>query len=393
MKPIASQQDKSRIMDFSYTKEQENSRQSIVEFIQTDVNPKIKIPGDPTSFDRHLWRACARHGLLSLGMPSPWSDAIDSSLLHMVIALEAAGYACIDNGLPFALTTQVCTVQQTILSHGTNDQKSQYLPGSINGELIGCHAMTELEAGSDSGNIGLVASRCSGGYRLSGEKVMIGLAPVADYCVMFATVDASAGRWGVTAFLINTNSQGFQVSPPAKKLGLDSAPMARLTLDDCFVADHCRLGPEGAGASIAHHSLELERTCILASQVGRMQRQLEQALEHARRRKQFDQSIIEFQAVSHRLADMKLRLETARLLLYKTAWKYDQDQSTVLESSMLKLLISESFLASSMDSMRIHGGYSYIEEHAAGRDTRDALGGVLYAGTSDIQRNIIAGLL
>jgi alkylation response protein AidB-like acyl-CoA dehydrogenase len=169
--------------------------------------------------------------------------------------------------------------------------------------------------------------------------------------------------------------------------------MGRITLSSCFVSESNRIGPEGAGAAIAHHALELERTCILASQVGRMQRQLELSVEHAKSRRQFDQPVGNFQAVSHRIAEMRLRVETARLLLYKTAWSIDQGQSATLESSLLKLHISESFLASSIDSMRVHGGYSYIENHVTGRDTRDALGGVLYAGTSDIQRNIIAGML
>ena len=380
-------------MEFGYTQKQNDLRSSIANFFHTQVNPKIELPPDPLRFDRQLWKTCAEHGMLSLGIPAPWSDMIDSSVLTMVIGLESAGYACVDNGLPFALTTQGCTVQRTLLHHGTDEQKNTYLPRSVSGELIGCHAMTEAEAGSDSGNIGLSAVRTADGYRLNGEKLMIGLAPVADFCILFATINASAGRWGITAFLFDTDNPGFQVTSPTRKLGLDSAPMGRITLNDCLIPETCRLGPEGAGAAIAHHTLELERTCILASQVGRMQRQLEQALEHARQRKQFGQSIIDFQAVSHRLADMKIRLETARLLLYQTAWKHDQGHNTALDSSMLKLLISESFLASSMDSMRIHGGYSYIENHESGRDTRDALGGVLYAGTSDIQRNIIAGLL
>lgn len=380
-------------MDFAYTSDQNEFRLALSETVTNEINPKLKSYSDPTVFDRNLWVTCAEKGMLSMGMPSPWSTIPDPSLLTMVMGLEAIGNACDDNGLPFALAAQGCTVQQTILHHGTESQKDTYLPGSIAGQLIGSHAMTEANAGSDSGNMRLSAVKSDKGYCLNGQKLMIGLAPIADYCVIFATVSAKAGRWGITAFLVDMKTQGISVSAPIKKVGLDSVPMGRITLDNCCVPENCRLGPEGAGAAIAHHSLELERTCILASQVGRMQRQLDDATKHARERKQFGQSIIDFQAVSHRLADMRVRLETARLLLYKTAWKFDQGESALLESSMLKLHISESFLESSVDSMRIHGGYSYIEGHTAGRDTRDALGGILYAGTSDIQRNIIAGLL
>lgn len=380
-------------MDFGYTTQQQALRSSITAFIQEKVNPVLQSPPNPERFDRDLWKACANEGLLSLNMPAPWVIGSETDLLTMVIALESIGYACDDNGLPFALATQGCTVQQTIAQHGSDAQKTHYLPRAIRGELIGSHAMTEPDAGSDSGKIGLLAAPIEGGYSLTGEKIMIGLAPVADFCVVFATVNPKAGRWGITAFLLDTNCTGFQVSAPTTKMGLNSVPMGRITLSSCKVPVSSRIGPEGAGAAIAHHALELERTCILASQVGRMQRQLDDSVAYAKSRKQFNQPIGNFQAVSHRLAEMRLRVETARLLLYKTAWTIDQNHPATLDSSLLKLHISESFLASSIDSMRIHGGYSYIEDHPTGQDTRDALGGVLYAGTSDIQRNIIAGML
>lgn len=380
-------------MDFAYTEAQELLRIELQEFISKAINPRLTHPAKPEKFNRDVWRECASKGLLGFGMPEPWAPGNDSSFSTLVIALEAVGYACDDNALPFMLATQVCTVQQTLVLHASNTLQQRWLPGSVSGDLIGCHAMTEPNAGSDSGAIRLKAEKAADGYVLNGEKIMIGLAPVADYCVLFATVNPDLNRWGQTAFLVDTRSTGFEVSDPVKKMGLDSAPMGRITLRDCRVSEESRLGPEGAGAAIANHSLELERTCILASQIGRLQKQLENAVRHARNRHQFGQAIGDFQAVSHRLADMKLRLETARLLLYKNAWQLDQGQSTALESAMLKLLISESFLQSSIDSMRVHGGYAFIDDHESGRDTRDALGGILYAGTSDIQRNIIAGLL
>jgi len=271
-------------MDFSYSPDQITLRSELSEFIQTEVNPALQDPPDPATFDKALWQKCANAGLLSLGMPKPWSERADTSLLTMVIALEAIGYACNDNGLPFALATQGCTVQQSIVQHGSSEQQSRYLPASVKGELIGSHAMTEPEAGSDSGSIRLHAVKTEGGYRLTGEKKMIGLAPVADYCVLFASANPDAGRWGVTAFLIDTHTSGFKVSAPVKKMGLISAPMGHLKLSDCFVPEENRLGPEGAGAAIAHHSLEMERICILASQTGRMRRQLELSLEHAKTR-------------------------------------------------------------------------------------------------------------
>lgn len=380
-------------MDFGYDDEQQKVREMTIEFVRTKVNPHLQSPPDPNQFDRSIWKACASQGLLSHGMPEPWGKKTHGSLLTMVMALESFGYACDDNGLPFALASQGCTIQLSLLAHGSQEQKDTFLPGCQSGELIGATAMTEPDAGSDSNSISMHAEKTDQGYLLNGEKLMITLAPVADFCIIFATVNKDAGRWGITAFLVELDMPGSKVIGPIDKLGLDSAPMGRIKLDDCLIPENRRMGPEGAGAAIAHHLLEVERTCILASQVGRMQRQLEDTVEYAKNRKQFNQSISDFQAVSHRMADMRVRLEHARLLLYKTAWKIDKGEPASLESSMLKLAISEDFLASSIDSMRIHGGYSYIENHFSGRDTRDALGGVLYAGTSDIQRNIIASLI
>jgi alkylation response protein AidB-like acyl-CoA dehydrogenase len=176
-------------------------------------------------------------------------------------------------------------------------------------------------------------------------------------------------------------------------MGLRTVPMGDLIFEDCYLTAENRLGPEGAGASISTNSLEWERCSILASHLGAMERQLETCIRYARQRHQFDQAIGKFQSVSNRIADMKLRLETARLLLYKVAWMKMKGQPAMMEAAILKLYLSECFVQSSLDAVRIHGGNGYLTEYGVERELRDAVGGVLYAGTSDIQRNIIAGLL
>jgi len=396
-------------MNFSLNAGNVAARTSVIDFVREVINPALESDPQPQNFDKVLWRQLAYAGFFELAMPEVWSnDRLYSkrdhagvrntilkhnNFLNQVIVLEALGYACDDNGLPFAATVQGSTVQQTLLLHGSKEQQQDYLPSCVAGDLIGSHAMTETNAGSDSAAISTQATKKGNGYLLNGEKRMITLAPIADFYIVFANVNPTVGRWGLTAFIVDKQLEGLTAFKANHKLGLDSVPIGSLNFENCFIPTSKRLGPEGAGAAIAQCSLELERSTVLANQVGQMNRQLELAVQHTRDRKQFGQAVGQFQSVSNRLADMRLRVETAQLLLYKTAWMRDQDQSTQLESSMLKLLISESFLASSIDAMRIHGGYSYLENHDAGRDTRDALGGVLYAGTSDIQRNIIAGLL
>jgi alkylation response protein AidB-like acyl-CoA dehydrogenase len=237
------------------------------------------------------------------------------------------------------------------------------------------------------------AERRGSEYVLNGTKSLVTLAPIADVALVFASTNPAAGKWGVSAFVVESSAPGLHASAMQHKMGLRTVPIGSLHFEDCVVPESARLGPEGAGVSISNHSLELERCCILASQLGAMERQLQQAIAHARSRRQFGQAIGKFQSVSNRVADMKLRIETARLLLYKVAWIVERGQPAMMEAALLKLYLSEAFVESGLDAIRIHGGVGYLTETGIERDLRDAVGGVLYAGTSDIQRNIISKLL
>lgn len=169
--------------------------------------------------------------------------------------------------------------------------------------------------------------------------------------------------------------------------------MGELIFQDCYIPSENRIGPEGAGARIFNHSMEWERSCILASNLGAMERQLERSISYARERQQFGQPIGKFQSVANWIVDMKIRLETARLLLYKVAWLKKMGKPAVMEAAMAKLYLSECFVQSGLDAVRTLGGYGYMTEFEVERDLRDAVGGTIYSGTSDIQRNIIARLM
>jgi alkylation response protein AidB-like acyl-CoA dehydrogenase len=261
------------------------------------------------------------------------------------------------------------------------------------GELIGAHGMTEPDTGSDAYNLVTHAIPCDGGYLLNGTKMFVTNAPVADLAVVFATVDPGKGMWGITGFIVEKGTPGFSVSRGIEKMGLRTSPMGELVLQDCFVPTANRLGAEGVGSRIFNNSMEWERSCILASHLGTMERQLENSIRYARERVQFDKPIGKFQSVANRIVDMKIRLETARLLLYKVAWLKKNGQPAVMEAAMAKLYLSECFVQSGMDAIRTFGGYGYMTEFEVERDLRDAIGGTIYSGTSDIQRNIIARLL
>jgi hypothetical protein len=198
---------------------------------------------------------------------------------------------------------------------------------------------------------------------------------------------------GVTGFLVDRDTPGLHVGRPIEKMGLKTSPMSEVTLDDCFVPAEHRLGREGRGAVIFNDSMEWERGCLSSSALGTMQRQLDGCVRYARERRQFGRPIAEFQAVSHRLAEMKLRLEAARLAVYRAAWAKQQGRPAPLEASLAKLQASEALVQSAMDAVLVYGGYGFCTEYGVERDLRDAVGARLYSGTSDIQREIIARAL
>ena len=380
-------------MDFDWTEEQVAYRDRVIAFAEQELNDGHIERDRQSEFSREHWNKCATFGILGLSVPAEFNGGVDTDFLTAMLAMEGMGRGCRDNGLTFALNAQMWTVQLPIVQFGTDIQKAKYLPGMCSGELIGAHAITEPETGSDVFSMTTRAEPTSGGYVLNGTKHYISLGTVADLALVFATLDPELGKWGVTAFLVECTSPGFSASPAREKMGLRTVPLCELNLENCFVPSENRLGSEGAGISLSTNSLEWERCCILASQLGAMERQLEACIDYARERRQFGQPIGKFQAVSHRIVDMKLRFETSRLLLYKAAWLKQQGRSAMTEAALLKLHLSECFVESSLDAIRVHGGKGYMTDAAIERDLRDAVGGTIYAGTSDIQRNIVAGLM
>jgi alkylation response protein AidB-like acyl-CoA dehydrogenase len=378
-------------MDFSWTDEQLAYRKAAVDLgrqlneglIERDRAGELSLDG---------WRACARFGLQGLPMPEAYGGAA-ADILTTMLTMEGLGYGCRDNGLIFAINAQMWSVQMPILDFGTPEQKARLLPPLVRGEWIGAHAMSEPDSGSDAYSLRARAERRNDGYVLNGTKTFVTNAPVADLTLVFATIDRSKGMWGVTAFLVERGTPGFRVSQQIEKLGLRTSPMAEVVLEDCFLPESSRLGPEGAGAKIFNSSMEWERSCILASHLGAMERQLEGSIRYARERQQFGQPIGKFQSVSNRIVDMRVRLETARLLLYKVAWMKKTGQPAVQEAALAKLYLSECFLQSSLDAIRVYGGYGYMTELEVERDLRDSIGGTIYSGTSDIQRVIAARLM
>lgn len=376
-------------MDFAWSDEQLAFREAVVDFAGKTLNERLEEREPAGEFPRELWEACAEFGIQGLPFPTEYGGT-DTDLLTTMLAMEGLGYACKDHGLLFSIHAHMWSVAMPILGFGTAEQKSRYLPGLIDGTLVGAHGMSEPDSGSDAFSLRTRAEKHGDRYVLNGTKTFVTNAPVADLFLAFASVDRERGMWGVTAFVIERDTPGLSVGRAIGKMGLKTSPMAEVTFTDCELPAEARVGQEGQGARIFNHSMGWERSCILATDVGAMERQLETSIEYARTRQQFGKPIGSFQLVASKIVDMKLALETSRLLLYRAAWAQAEGHEAGIEAALAKLHISESAVHAALDAIQVHGGYGYTTEFEVERDLRNMIGGRLYSGTSEIQRLIIA---
>jgi alkylation response protein AidB-like acyl-CoA dehydrogenase len=377
-------------MDFSYSSEQKLLRESIVKFARGALNHEVSERDRRHTFSRDLWRQCGDVGLLGLPVPEHYGGT-HADPLSCAIALEALGYGCRDGGLVFSICAHVLACVVPVWQHGSDSQKDKYLTGLCNGSLVGAHAITEPDSGSDTFSMRLRAERAEGGWRLHGSKTFISNGPVADVVVVFAVTDASKGfHGGVTAFLVERGTPGFGAGQQFVKMGLRTSPVGELTFDDVPISDDAVLGSVGGGAAVFGTAMDWERSLLVAAHVGTIERLLETSVAYARSRTQFGQAIGKFQAVSHKVADMKVQLEAARLLVYRTASRLGVSRTISLDAAVTKLFCSEALVKAALDCVQLHGGYGFMEEYEVERALRDAVGSTLYSGTSEMQRNIIA---
>lgn len=377
-------------MDFALSEEQRMLRDSVIKFAQGALNDRLHERDRDQEFSRELWRECAKVGLQGLPAPEEYGGtALDA--LSTAIALEAFGYGCRDGGLVFSLCAHLLACVMPVTKHGNEAQKKKYLTGLCDGTLVGAHAITEPGSGSDTFAMRTRAERDGSGWRINGSKTFISNGPVADVAIVFAVTDAGKGfHGGLTAFLVETSHPGFSVGRKMEKMGLRTSPVGEISFQDMRVTEEHVLGTVGGGSAVFGTAMDWERTLLVASHVGAIERLLETSVTYARTRSQFGQSIGKFQAVAHKIADMKVQLDAARLLTYRAAWRLDHARNSSMDASIAKLFVSESLVKAALDTVQIHGGYGFMMEYEVERTLRDAIGGTIYSGTSEMQRNIIA---
>ena len=369
--------------------EQAELQKAAIDFARASLGGDMIARDRDEVFDRDAWGRCAEFGVLGLPIPKEYGGQ-GLGLTDLLSVMEGLGYGTRDQGLLFSLNAHLWTNSIPILLYGTPDQRQRYLPALCDGSLVGANAASEPDAGSDIFGMRTRATRDGDWYVLNGTKTFVTNAPVADLFVAYATIDPALGPMGITAFIIEKGTPGLTISRKLDKMGLRTSPMAEVIFEDCIVPRGNRLGREGRGAQVFECSMEWERGSILASCLGVMRRQLEECIKHAQTRKQFGKPIGKHQSVANRIVDMKVRLDTSRLLVYRIGALKDAKRDATTDAAVAKLHVSDSYVRSSLDAIQIFGGYGYMTEQQIERDLRDAVGSSIYSGTTEIQRNIIA---
>lgn len=325
-------------------------------------------------------------GLMGMTVPEEWDGAATDYMSYALALIEVAAG---DGGLSTLMSVNNAPVCAAILANGTEAQKEQFLKPLARGDMIGAFCLTEPQAGSDASQLKTRAARTNSGWKLNGTKQFITSGKIAGVAIVFAVTDPDAGKKGLSAFLVPTDTPGYTVASVEHKLGQKSSDTCQIVFEDMEVPTECLLGAEGEGYKIALSNLETGRIGIAAQSVGMAKAAYEYALSYAKERETFGQAIIDHQAVGFRLADMATELKAAELMVLDAAAKKDAGQPCLQEACMAKLFASETAEKICSAAIQVLGGYGYLSEYPVERIYRDVKVCQIYEGTSDIQRIVI----
>ncbi|MBP2324340.1 alkylation response protein AidB-like acyl-CoA dehydrogenase [Kibdelosporangium banguiense] len=347
---------------------------------------------EESTFSWEKWKLVRESGILSLPFDERWGG-LGQDLLTTMYVLEGLGEGCRDGGLNFSVTTTICSVGVPLERFGSAALKEKYLPRIISGDAIGAHAISEPAGGSDALKMRTKAERDGDHFILNGSKTFVSNGPIADLFMVYAKTHPDGGPLGVTAFLIERDTPGFEIGNPIKKMGLRTSPLSELFFDECRVPASQVCGRIGGGFLVLDYVMKREILYSFITNVGEMQNRLERCVDYATKRTQFGKPIGTYQAIANKIVDMKIRLETSRKWLYDTAERLVRGENVTVDMAIAKLLTSESNLASSLAAVQIFGGNGYMAEYGLEKDVRNAVAGTIYSGTNEIQYNRIASML
>jgi len=374
-------------MRIELNEEQKLLRDSVREFAEEEVRPRAKEIDQSGEFPRQFYQQAGELGLAGVAVPEEYGGAGMDTLAYCLV-IEEVSRVCASSGVVLSVNNSL--VCDPLLKFGSEEQKRDYLTPLARGQLLGCFALTEPEAGSDPAAIRSTAVRDGDEYIINGNKLFITNGTDADIALVFASVDLEKRHQGITAFVVPADTPGYSRGGHEYKLGVNASGTTELAFEDMRVPVEQRLGEEGEGFKVAMSTLDAGRVGIAAQAVGIAQGAFEEALAYSQERQQFGKPIAEFQAIQFYLADMSTELDAARLLAWKAAWAKEHKKRFSLEAAQAKLFASEMAQRVTNKALQIHGGYGYIREYNVERFFRDARITEIYEGTSEIQKMVIS---
>ena len=374
-------------MDFEYTPEQLHLRKAVREFAEAEIAPHVMEWDEAQTFPLEVIKKLGKLGYMGAVFPESLGGA-GLGYIEYSILIEELSRVDGSVGIILAAHTSLCS--NHIFKMGTDEQRRRYLPKLATGEWIGSWSLTEPEAGSDAAGTRTTAVAADSGWVLNGAKTFTTNAHHADVCVAMAVTDRAAAQHGISAFIIDKGTPGFRCGKKENKLGLRASATGEVIFENCCLPGTQLLGRLNDGFVDSLKVLDGGRISIAALSIGMAQGAYDAALRYSKLRKQFGRPISEFQAIQHKLVDMAMDLDAARLLNYRAAWMLDHGMRVTRESSMAKLFASEAAVRIAGEAVQIHGGYGYIKDYPVEKFYRDVKLCTIGEGTSEIQRLVIA---
>jgi butyryl-CoA dehydrogenase len=374
-------------MDFQLTKQQKLAQKIAREFAQRELEPRAQELDETMEFPRDAIQKMAKLGFMGISIPKEYGGAGLDTVSYTLI-IEELAKACAATAIIIAVHNSVCAFPIHLL--GTEKQKQRYLIPLAQGKKLGAFALTEPNAGSDPASLETTAERKGKHYILNGTKIFITSGSSADIVIVMASTDRSKRSRGITSFIVEKGTRGFNVGKKENKLGMRASDTCELIFEKCAVPADNVLGNPGEGLVSALTALDTGRIGVGAQALGIAQGALVESVKYAQERKQFGRPIADFEAIQWMIADMATEIAAARFLVHHAAWLKDHSQPFTVESAMAKLYASEVAMRAATKAIQIHGGYGCIKDYKVERYFRDAKVVEIYEGTSEIQRLIIA---
>ncbi len=380
-------------MDYNITDEQLMFRNSVYAYAGREIAPLCEQADLKGEFSFDIWGKLSAYGLTGLPFPESLGGS-GADIVTCCLAGEALAHAGVDGGSLLALGAHTYLCGHNILSFGTDDQKNKYIPKLAAGEWIGCMCLTEPGSGSDAASIRTTAAKKGDSYLLNGSKTFITNAPVADVFIVFASVDLSKKHEGITAFIVDKGTPGLSTGKPFHKMGCRCSSTSEVFFDDCEVPAENILAGEGKGWLIALSGVEWDRCTLLSPLLGAAMFNLDLCTRYANERHQFGRPIGNFQAIGHRIADMKVFIEAARLAIYRVASAKDRGRMlNPLQAAVSKVYAGDRGFELASEAVQVFGGYGFMHEFPVERNFRDCKLAAIGGGTSDIMRMIVSRIM